>query len=106
MYRANELLPTDLFDQENVPRFKVRYVDNQFYYPLNFKNEIPEKIETVILLCLEAIYWKTVPSNDIAAEHLLFNNDMLHIESVDVLKRMMNGSKIVVARRKDARLEL
>src|SRR6266496_4649671 len=79
---ANELIPTDLFEREHVPRFKVRYTDNQFYYPLNFSHgEIPESIDTVILLCLEAISRKSVESNKIAGDYLLFNKEMLYIES-------------------------
>jgi hypothetical protein len=69
-------------------------------------SEIPERIETIILLCLEAIPEKIVSSNRITADHLMFNQAMLHIESIDALKRMMNGPKIVVARTKDVRLEL
>lgn len=61
-----------------------------FHCPLNFMSEIPEMIETVILLCLKAISGKPVPSNDIAAVYLLFNQDMFLIESIDMLRQMMN----------------
>jgi hypothetical protein len=87
--------PPDPFASFHFPRFKVRYYDIDYFFPINPTGGIGS-VETVILQGLSAIEGK-VPTSAAEAENwLLFDKSRLHVADQGTLERMPAGSELIL----------
>jgi hypothetical protein len=95
----------DPFASFHSPRFKVRYYDIDYFFPVNPGGRI-ESVETVILQGLSAIEGMVPTSAAEAANWLLFDKGRLHVADQETLERMPAGSEDILVPKFEVRRNL
>jgi len=79
--------------ERTTPRFKVRFWDSKYFFPLEVQGQITD-FQMFVYLGLEKIYGE-FPAITECEEFMLFDRDYLHIPTAEVLDALPNGSEII-----------
>ena len=86
--------PREILASLNAPRFKVRYHDSPWFFPVDIKERITD-LSAVIYQGLGALDGDFPESSVESRNWLIFDKNHLHVPTAEVLDHLPAGSELI-----------